>query len=118
MGKHNKSQIGLAHYLPSSAYDNLSCYSASVKENADIFADVLVPNFNSSIEKSNIPSILKNTSIIPVFKIGDRKSEDNYRSVNILSSVSKMHAFFVNYQVLRINLIKDQLIKENHLVCF
>ena len=48
-----------------------------VKENADIFANVLVSSFNDSIEKSNFPSILKNASITPVFKKGDRNSKDN-----------------------------------------
>ena len=41
-----------------------------VKENADINANVLVSNFNDSIEKSNFPSKLKNATITPVFKKG------------------------------------------------
>ena len=49
-----------------------------VKENADIFANVLVSNFNNSIQ---FPSILKNATITPVFKKGDRDSKDNYRPV-------------------------------------
>ena len=43
-----------------------------VKENADIFANVLASNFNDSIEKFNFPSILKYATITPVFKKGDR----------------------------------------------
>ena len=39
-----------------------------VKENADIFANVLVSNFNDSLEKSNFPAILKNASVTSVFK--------------------------------------------------
>ena len=42
----------------------------TVKENADINANVLVSNFNDSIEKSNFPSKLKNATITPVFKKG------------------------------------------------
>ena len=61
-----------------------------VKENADIFANVLVSSFNDSIEKSNFPSILKNASITPVFKKGDRNSKDNYRPVSILPNISKI----------------------------
>ena len=38
------------------------------KENADIFANVLVSKFNDSTEKSNFPSILENAIITPVFK--------------------------------------------------
>ena len=61
-----------------------------VKENADIFANVLVSNFNDSIEKSNFPSILKNATITPVFKKSDRNSKDNYRPVSILPNISKI----------------------------
>ena len=61
-----------------------------VKENADIFANVLVSNFNDSIEKSNFPSILKNATITPVFKKGDRHSKYNYRPVSILPNISKL----------------------------
>ena len=61
-----------------------------VKENADIFANVLVSNLNDSIEKSNFPSILKNATITPVFKKGDRNSKDNYRPVSILPNISKI----------------------------
>ena len=57
---------------------------------ADIFANVLVSNFNDSIEKSNFPSILKNATITPVFKKGDRNSKDNYRPVSILPNISKI----------------------------
>ena len=38
-----------------------------IKENADIFANVLLSNFNISIEKSSFRNILKNESITPVF---------------------------------------------------
>ena len=61
-----------------------------VKENADIFANVLVSNFNDSIENSNFLSILKNATITPVFKKGDRDSKDNYRPVSTLPNISKI----------------------------
>ena len=61
-----------------------------VKENADIFAKVLVSNLNDSIEKPNFPSILKNSSITPVFKKGDKNSKDNYKPISILLNVSKI----------------------------
>ena len=41
-----------------------------IKENADIFANVLVSNLNDFIEKNNFLSMLKNASITPVFKKG------------------------------------------------
>ena len=39
-----------------------------IKENADIFADILLARFNDSVEKSNFPLSLKKASITPVFK--------------------------------------------------
>ena len=48
-----------------------------IKENADIFADILLASFNDSVEKSNFPSSLYNTNITPAFKRGDRNSKDN-----------------------------------------
>ena len=61
-----------------------------VKENADIFTNILVSNFNDSIEKSNFPSILKNATITPVFKKGDRDSKDNCIPISILPNISKI----------------------------
>ena len=55
-----------------------------------MFANVLVSNFNDSIEKSNFWFILKNATITPVFKKGDRNSKDNYRPVGILPNISKI----------------------------
>ena len=63
-----------------------------IKENADIFADILLASFNDSVEKSNFPSSLKQANITPVFKKGDRNSKDNYRPLNILPNVSKIFA--------------------------
>ena len=70
-----------------------------VKENADIFANVLVSNFNDSIEKSNFPFILKNATITPVFKKDDRNSKDNYRAVSILPNISKIFQRFIFRQL-------------------
>ena len=39
-----------------------------IKEDADIFADILLTCFNDSAEKSNFPSSLKKANIMPVSK--------------------------------------------------
>ena len=39
-----------------------------IKENADIFANVLFASFNASVEKFNFPNSFKNENITPVFK--------------------------------------------------
>ena len=61
-----------------------------IKENAHIFADILLASFNDSVEKSNFPSSLKKANITPVFKKGDRNSKDNYRPVSIFPNTSKI----------------------------
>ena len=61
-----------------------------IKENADIFADILLARFNDSVEKCNFSSSLKKANITPVFKKGDRNSKDNHRPVSILRNISKI----------------------------
>ena len=68
---------------------DIDIQSRILKENADIFTDILHYNFNNSIYQSEFPSILKLTNITPVIKKGDRNSTENYRPVNILSNISK-----------------------------
>ena len=46
----------------------------TIKEKADIFADILLAGVNDSVEKSNFPSSLKKANITRVFKKGDRNS--------------------------------------------
>ena len=58
--------------------------SRIIKENADIFTDILHSSFNNSIYQSEFPSTLKLANITPVFKKGDRNSKENYRPVSIL----------------------------------
>ena len=61
-----------------------------IKENADIFAEILLASVNDSVEKSNFPSSLKKVNITPVFKKDDRNSKDDYRLVSILPNMSKI----------------------------
>ena len=61
-----------------------------IKENTDIFADILLARFNDSAEKSNFPSSLKKANITSVFKKGDINSKDNYRPVSILANICKI----------------------------
>ena len=82
-----------------------------LKENSDILADFLHTSFNEFVKKSEFPSVLKQANITPVYKKGERKCENNYRPVSILSNVSKiferimfrqisnyMDSFFSKYQ--------------------
>ena len=70
-----------------------------IKENTDIFTDILHSRFNNSIYQSEFPSIFKLANITPVFKKGDRNSKDNYRPVSILSNISKIFERFMFRQI-------------------
>ena len=68
-----------------------------MKENADIYTDVLHFSFNNSIYQSEFPSIFRLVNMTPVFKKGDKNSEENYRPVSILSNVSNIFERFVKF---------------------
>ena len=76
-----------------------------IKENADIFADILFASFNDSVEKSNLLSSLKKVNITPIFKkmteilrITTDQSPHFQICLKYLNNV-----FFVNYTVLCLN---------------
>ena len=51
-----------------------------IKENIDIFSEIIFHNFNNSLFHATFPSELKNTNVIPVFKKKDQNNVENYRS--------------------------------------
>ena len=75
--------------------------SRIIKENADIFTDILHSSFNNSIYQSEFPSILKLANITPVFKKGGRNSKENYsQSAYFLTSQKSLKdACFVIFPV-------------------
>ena len=73
-----------------------------IKENSDIFGDFIFENFNNSVFYPNFLSPMKNVIIALVYKKGTKTSKDNYRPVNILSSISKI------YERLMFNQVKYQ----------
>ena len=62
-----------------------------IKENADIFENLLINDINNSLQLGVFPSILQDAEVIPVFKKGDRTKKENYRPVSILSNISKIY---------------------------
>ena len=51
-----------------------------IKENIDIFSEIIFHNFNNSLFDATFPSELKYTNVIPVFKKKDQNNVENYRS--------------------------------------
>ena len=50
-----------------------------IKNNLDIFSDILSMELNKSLEICKFPSCLKMGNDTPVYKKGDRSDKDNYR---------------------------------------
>ena len=81
--------------------------SRNIKENADIFTDILHFSFNNSIYQSEFPSILKLANIAPVFKMVTeilRKTIDQ-----ILSNTSKI---FEQYMFVEISSFTDSYLSK------
>ena len=59
-------------------------------DNCDIISPFITDIYNTSKSKSEFPSTLKLADITPAYKKGERTTEDNYRPVSILPSISKV----------------------------
>ena len=60
-----------------------------IKENIDIFADFLCTSINSAIKSSSFLSSLKLADVTPVHKKERKDMKENFRSVSILTTLSK-----------------------------
>ena len=54
-----------------------------IKDNADIFANFILQNFNKCIIDGKFPDQLKKTDISPVFKKGNHNDKTNYRPITL-----------------------------------
>ena len=78
-----------------------------LKDNSDIFESFICSFFNDCVDKGKVPPILKFAIITPFFKKEYRGSKDSYRSVSILSVISKI---FENLLCKQIILFIDPLL--------
>ena len=62
-----------------------------LKENCDIYSEILLKNFNNSIITSTFPSNLKLANVTPIFKKNDATKKENYRPICILPNISKIY---------------------------
>ena len=69
-----------------------------IKENNDLFAEIICKYFNGSLEKSKFPDFFKLANVTPVFKKGARTSKNNYRPVTILPILSKLFERLISEQ--------------------
>ena len=72
------------------ATQNTDIPTKLIKDNTDIFAELVFTSLNKGIEQSVFPSKLKLANKTPVHKKNSESSKDNYRPVSILSNISKV----------------------------
>ena len=70
-----------------------------LKSSGDIFLSSLCNLFNSCISSCTFPCSLKMAEISPVFKKKDNLDKQNYRSVNILTTISKVFERIISDQL-------------------
>ena len=70
-----------------------------IKDNADIFANFILQNFNKCIMEGKFPDQLKKADVSPIFKKGNHNDKTNYRPVSILPSLSKIHERLIYNQI-------------------
>ena len=56
--------------------------------------------FNQCVSKSIFPTDMKLAEIIPMFKKNDNLDKENYRSVNILTAMSKVFEYILSDQMI------------------
>ena len=61
------------------------------KQNLDFFAFHIQKDITASISTSKFPNGLKEADVIPVYKKKYKLSKKNYRSISILSNISKVY---------------------------
>ena len=62
-----------------------------IKMNKDMFANFITDHFNYCIAYGEFPDELKHANAIPVHKKNEKCDKTNYRPVNILTNISKIH---------------------------
>ena len=77
----------------------IKTYNSFVSENAEIFANYLLPSFNNSFTKSEFPAFFKIVVLTLLFKEGEKNKKENYRPVGILPKCQKYLTYFAKYQI-------------------
>ena len=62
-----------------------------IKQNGELFSDVLCNNFNNSIVSSNFPKCLKLADIKPLHKRGKKTLKKIFKPAGILPSLLKIY---------------------------
>jgi hypothetical protein len=70
-----------------------------IKKEKLIFAKLLTPLINRTINEGEFPVCLKKAMVIPIFKKGEKTKLDNYRPISLLPALSKVLEKILNQQI-------------------
>ena len=68
--------------------------------------------FNSSLESSTLPSVWKESFLIPIFKSGKKADIKNYRGIALLSCIPKLFESIVNQKIF--SQVKNLITSKQH----
>jgi hypothetical protein len=93
----------------SSGHDSLT--NRMLKKEPYLFARLLQPIINESLNAGVFPSCLKKANILPVFKKGNHLNLNNYRPIALLPVVSKVFEKVINKQLSKV--VEESFIDDN-----
>ena len=70
-----------------------------IKEYSDIFATIIVEDFNKCMHNGTFPKSLKISEVIPVYKKDEPYDKSNNRPISILSNLSKIYERYMHGEI-------------------
>ena len=70
-----------------------------IKEYSDIFATIIVEDFNKCMHNGTFPRSFKISEVIPVYKKDEPYDKNNYRPISILSNLSKIYERYMHDEI-------------------
>ena len=70
-----------------------------IKEYSDIFATIIVEDFNKCMHNGTFPRSFKISEVIPVYKKDEPYDKNNYRPISILSNLSKVNERYMHDEI-------------------
>jgi hypothetical protein len=95
-----------------SGYDEIS--DEILKWSAPFISSPLTYIFNKSLELGSFPSRLKYSTVIPIFKAGDRLNMSSFRPVSLLISFSKIFEKIIYTMIYAHNVLNKILANEEY----
>ena len=89
--------LKIKKYQAKGAIDSIP--SKILRDNLDIFTDVLQQHLNASIDNGIFHTVLKRGEVTCVFKANDQMTKSNYRPITVLSAAAKVYERLMSEQM-------------------